>query len=1366
MMFQLPKTVSTNIEYFTGRTWLLPQLLKWLEQTEDRMFMLTGEPGTGKSMIIAWLAGAGPLPGDAGARAQLKQICSLVKATHFCVATSGSVSPTNFAENVANQLTHNVPGFSDALAATLEDRVRISTVQQIGKMEPGSSATGMYIENLDLGGLGEELSFEQALHKPLRKLCTNGYNKPILLLVDALDEAITYTGKIDLVQLLKKLSDLPQNVRFLVTTRPDPRVLKFYNKIKPLDLLEETPKDVDDVRLYACERLAELEYEPRNKLADRIAQAAQGIFLYAHLVINDLLARLPEIPDLDAISLPSGLSGLYHDFLNRELGSDENRWYEIFEPLLGLIAVAQGDGLNRDQIECMIDKDVRKALRVCKQYLTGNLPDGPFRPFHQSFADFLLRDEKNVDYHINAIQMHRQIAEYYLKKYGKQWKNCDPYGLHYLPTHQIQAELWEGVEQVLTDLRFIEAKCATGMTYDLVADYNTALDGLPDPDAQQERAEKQQREARVQKYIHDLIAYAKGEIATLKIIESVEPWSEERIKADIERIKTNPTRFDRIRAFAQFVNAESHALVKFTAHPGFCMQQAYNSTNAGPVASAAEVIAHAEEQNVLLQQLPFNRPDYNPNQALLRTLAGHTGPVESVSVTSDGRRVVSGSDDGAVRVWDLATGRCLQTLEGHTDEVWSVSVTPDGQRAVSGSKDHTVRVWDLARGRCLQMLEGHTDHVWSVSVTPDGHHAVSGGADGTMRVWDLARGRCLKTLKGHTDYFSVSVTPDGQRAVSGSKDHTVRAWDLATGRCLQTLEGHTNEVWSVSVTPDGHCAVSGSKDHTVRVWDLARGRCLQMLEGHTDRVWSVSVTPDGHHAVSGGADGTMRVWDLARGHCLKTLKGHTDYLKVSVSSDGRCAVSGGADDTVRVWDLATGRCLQMLEGHTDVVFSVSVTPDGQRAVSGSEDHTVRVWDLELGCWLHAFTRHTNGDNNANVTPDDRRAMLGGEDQLVQMGDLIHSYCLHTLKGHTDEVWSVSVTPDGRRAVSGSRDGTVRVWDLVHGRCLQTLEGHMNWDWIGGRSAAMAFAMVGLSSKLQGMVWSVNITPDGQRAISGGSDRTVKMWDLLHGRCLQTLEGHTDDVQSVSVTPDGQCAVSGSRDHTVRVWSLATGHCLQTLEGHTDEVRSVSVTPDDRRAVSGSLDGIVQVWDLERGVCLHTFEGHKYRITSASFTPDGRYAVSSSADVRVWDLTNEACICIYQPRSRVTSISTIPPRKHFVCSTITGEVLFLTLRNVPIDPPVITPCRLWLYGESGNAGQWDAHLTTVCLVCGTRFLVAANLLDVISSITRNANLSDDQSPCLDLPAEAWDEPKLLSKCPLCRQPLKFNPFVVDNRGRYV
>lgn len=92
------------------------------------------------------------------------------------------------------------------------------------------------------------------------------------------------------------------------------------------------------------------------------------------------------------------------------------------------------------------------------------------------------------------------------------------------------------------------------------------------------------------------------------------------------------TRLDRIRAFAQFVNAESHVFVKFASHPGFCIQQAYNSANSGPVASAAEAIINNEVDNVFLLQLPSNRPNYNPHPALLRTLEVHTGEIFSVSI--------------------------------------------------------------------------------------------------------------------------------------------------------------------------------------------------------------------------------------------------------------------------------------------------------------------------------------------------------------------------------------------------------------------------------------------------------------------------------------------------------------------------------------------------------------------------------------------------------------------------------------------------------------------------------------------------------------------------------------------------------------
>ncbi len=130
---------------------------------------------------------------------------------------------------------------------------------------------------------------------------------------------------------------------------------------------------------------------------------------------------------------------------------------------------------------------------------------------------------------------------------------------------------------------------------------------------------------------------------------------------------------------------------------------------------------------------------------------------------------------------------------------------------------------------------------------------------------------------------------------------------------------------------------------------------------------------------------------------------------------------------------------------------------------------------------------------------------------------------------------------------------------------------------------------------------------------------------------------------------------------------------------------------------------------------------------------------------------------------------------FVYFAETGEFTFLRTHNLPREFPIVTPVRIWLYGKHQGClsrlfgkksyeGRWDDNITTVCLECGQSFPVAASILDIIAGITRTANLSEDQSPCLNLPCEAWDEPKLLSECPSCHQSLKFNPFVVDNRER--
>src|SRR5271166_4091467 len=145
------------------------------------------------------------------------------------------------------------------------------------------------------------------------------------------------------------------------------------------------------------------------------------------------------------------------------------------------------------------------------------------------------------------------------------------------------------------------------------------------------------------------------------------------------------------------------------------------------------------------------KPSLTPLAAsLVRTFQVHTSSVNAVAVTPDGRYVVSGSDDGKLRVWDLATGETKTTLQGHTSWVTAMAVTPDGRQVVSGSEDKTLRVWDLTTGESKTTLQGHTGSVNAVAVTPDGRQVVSGASDNTLRVWDLAKGETKTTVQGHT----------------------------------------------------------------------------------------------------------------------------------------------------------------------------------------------------------------------------------------------------------------------------------------------------------------------------------------------------------------------------------------------------------------------------------------------------------------------------------------------------------------------------------------------------------------------------------------------------------------------------------------
>ncbi|HEX3148211.1 MAG TPA: serine/threonine-protein kinase [Gemmataceae bacterium] len=253
----------------------------------------------------------------------------------------------------------------------------------------------------------------------------------------------------------------------------------------------------------------------------------------------------------------------------------------------------------------------------------------------------------------------------------------------------------------------------------------------------------------------------------------------------------------------------------------------------------------------------------------LHCFKGHTDEVNAVAFSSDGKWVASAGRDRCVRLWDVQTKELRGCWTGHTDDVLSVACGND--RVVSGSRDGTVRVWNPKDSDESLSCARHTGWVSGVALSADGRRILSGGYDGTVRVWDAKCGKELHRLEGHSqEVYSVAFSPDGRRAVSGGNDHAVVIWDVESGKLLHRCLGHANAVIQVAFSADGREVFSASSqyevvDRALRNWDATTGKELQSWGGQAaDRLSCATFAPDGKIALSSSSDMNVRRWKLTK----------------------------------------------------------------------------------------------------------------------------------------------------------------------------------------------------------------------------------------------------------------------------------------------------------------------------------------------------------------------------------------------------------------------------------------------------------------------------------------------------------------------
>jgi len=530
-------------------------------------------------------------------------------------------------------------------------------------------------------------------------------------------------------------------------------------------------------------------------------------------------------------------------------------------------------------------------------------------------------------------------------------------------------------------------------------------------------------------------------------------------------------------------------------------------------------------------------------------------------------RLASGSDDGKIRIWDLAKRKAIATLHSHTSVVRDLEFSGETNTLISGSRDATMIVWDARDWKVkkvIPVLEG----VEAAGYLKEGSLFYTGGETGRLRIWQTDSGReitkeqvvgsegdgILSILRNDTQDFLLSIHADQSlvlHSTSALFTSTLIANSLSPLPVLRRISGTHDEIIDLAyVTPDRSLLALATNSENVRLVSLATlrpetsssidasyfGADVALLQGHEDIIICISVDWSGCWLATGAKDNTARLWRIDH-----ASKAYQHYATFTGHAESIGAISLNSTPP----PINTARNLHPLD-HPP-----------QFLLTGSQDRTIKHWTVAL-------------PSKQSITSSSQ------------------ARALYTRKAHDKDINSLALSPNANLFASASQDRTVKIWSTEEGEVQGILRGHRRGVWsvaFAPKDTPSISSESGSASSSRGLV------------LTGSGDKTIKIWSLNDYSCVRTLEGHTNSVLKVIWLPippptttnnndESQLTSQSKRppqlasaggDGLLKIWDASTGDCATTLDNHTDRIWALTAHPDTGTVVSGGGDSVVTFW---------------------------------------------------------------------------------------------------------------------------------------------------------------------------------------------
>lgn len=611
-------------------------------------------------------------------------------------------------------------------------------------------------------------------------------------------------------------------------------------------------------------------------------------------------------------------------------------------------------------------------------------------------------------------------------------------------------------------------------------------------------------------------------------------------------------------------------------------------------------------------------------------LYGNGGRIPCLAFHPNGQVLFAGSHTGILHLYNAHTLELLDKISDLGQHVAALSISTDGRMLVSADSNDMLHIWDILDPADENYIPSrailqprftltNANSVRSIVLCAE-NRVIAAACLDQIRLWDLHTQQQLVALSrpvGIIDCLAYSSTY-GILASSDSENR-ILLWQIVDidGEVTVSADNkdlspfatlvHSSPVFSIAISPDERWLMAAGDNGEIHLWELSKiveeqlnlypHQAHQVYSGHTCKVNMLTFSNNGEWLASGSIDGVIRIWEVSSGLTIQLFQhGQNEVVAMQFSPNaGILAVTTMNKNTVlQLLDVKAGKKLKEAGAYTDnKVYGLDIRPDQRQLISSDDSGNIYIWDAEAKRCSHKLCEHTNLIYSITYSPNGQTFASSSLDQTICIWDSNKGQLRQKLLGHTGEVTAVAYHPKEAIVVSTSNDRTVRLWNPETGQLLSS--------WTGSNEA----------------IWSVAFSPDGRTLATGCTDGTIYLWDLVKGKIIGKLEGHRDLVWSIAYSPDGKWIASAGYEGEICLWDAESWENIDVDWKHEGWVRSLKFSPDSRWLASTGDDQHIYLWDVHKGEKRYQVDGRG----PIAFARNGNLLATGGDNnvIQLWDV---------------------------------------------------------------------------------------------------------------------------------------------------